>query len=35
MAAVTNRPILFATIGQNYEDIISFEPDRMVHNILG
>jgi len=35
MAAVTNRPILFATVGQNYEDIISFEPDRMVHNILG
>ena len=35
MAAVTNRPILFATVGQNYEDIISFEPERMVHNILG
>jgi fused signal recognition particle receptor len=35
MAAVINRPILFATVGQSYEDIISFEPDQMVHNILG
>ena len=35
MAAVIKRPILFATVGQNYEDIISFEPDQMVHNILG
>jgi fused signal recognition particle receptor len=35
MAAVTNRPILFATVGQNYADIISFEPDQMVRNILG
>jgi len=35
MAAVISRPILFATVGQDYEDIISFEPDQMVHNILG
>lgn len=35
MAAVIGRPILFATIGQSYEDIISFEPDQMVHSILG
>ncbi len=35
MAAVIGRPILFATVGQNYEDILSFEPDQMVHSILG
>lgn len=35
MAAVINRPILFATVGQSYDDIISFEPDRMVQNMLG
>ena len=35
MAAVIGRPILFATVGQNYEDILSFEPDQMVQNILG
>jgi fused signal recognition particle receptor len=35
MAVVIKRPILFATVGQDYEDIISFEPDQMVHNILG
>jgi len=35
MATVIGRPILFATIGQDYEDIISFEPDQMVQNILG
>jgi fused signal recognition particle receptor len=34
MAAVINKPVLFATIGQDYEDIISFEPTQMVHNIL-
>jgi fused signal recognition particle receptor len=35
MASVIGRPILFATVGQNYEDILSFEPDQMVQNILG
>jgi fused signal recognition particle receptor len=34
MAAVINKPVLFATVGQDYEDIISFEPTQMVHNIL-
>jgi fused signal recognition particle receptor len=35
MATVIGKPILFATVGQKYEDIISFEPEQMVHNILG
>lgn len=35
MASVIGRPILFATVGQRYEDIISFEPEEMVHKILG
>jgi fused signal recognition particle receptor len=35
MAAVIGRPIMFATVGQNYEDILSFEPDQMVQKILG
>jgi fused signal recognition particle receptor len=34
MAAVINKPIFFATVGQEYEDIVSFEPTKMVHNIL-
>jgi fused signal recognition particle receptor len=34
MAAVINKPVLFATIGQDYKDIISFEPTQMVHSIL-
>jgi fused signal recognition particle receptor len=35
MATIIGKPILFATVGQNYEDIISFEPDQMVQSILG
>ncbi len=35
MASVIGKPILFATVGQNYEDIISFEPEQMVHKIIG
>ena len=35
MATVIGKPILFATIGQNYEDIISFEPEAMVEKIVG
>ncbi len=35
MATVIGKPILFATVGQNYEDIISFEPEQMVHKIIG
>jgi fused signal recognition particle receptor len=34
MAAITGKPILFATIGQNYEDLIPFEPNDMVSKIL-
>jgi fused signal recognition particle receptor len=35
MAAIIGKPILFATVGQNYEDIISFEPEQMVEKIIG
>jgi fused signal recognition particle receptor len=35
MAAVIGKPILFATVGQNYEDLISFEPESMVEKIVG
>jgi fused signal recognition particle receptor len=35
MATIIGKPILFATVGQNYEDIISFEPEVMVEKIVG
>ena len=35
MATIIGKPIVFATVGQNYDDIISFEPEQMVHKILG
>ena len=35
MAAVIGKPVLFATVGQNYDDLISFEPEQMVEKILG
>jgi fused signal recognition particle receptor len=35
MAAIIGKPILFATVGQGYEDIISFEPEQMVEKIVG
>jgi fused signal recognition particle receptor len=35
MAAVLGKPIFFATIGQNYEDLIPFNPDQMVSKIVG
>ncbi len=35
IAAIIGKPILFATIGQGYEDIISFEPEQMVEKIVG
>ena len=35
MATVVGKPILFATVGQNYEDLISFEPEAMVEKIIG
>ncbi len=34
MATIIGKPILFATIGQNYEDLVSFEPDQMVGKII-
>jgi fused signal recognition particle receptor len=35
LATIIGKPILFATVGQNYEDIISFEPEAMVEKIVG
>jgi len=35
MATIIGKPILFATVGQNYEDLISFEPGEMVEKIVG
>lgn len=35
MATVIGKPILFATVGQGYEDLVSFEPEQMVEKILG
>lgn len=35
MATVLGRPIFFATVGQNYEDIISFNPEEIVGKMLG
>jgi len=35
MAAVIGKPVLFATVGQNYEDLVSFEPEQMVEKIIG
>lgn len=35
MAAVIGKPILFATVGQNYEDLVPFEPNQIVGKIIG
>lgn len=35
MATIIGKPILFATVGQNYEDLVSFEPDQIVSKIVG
>jgi fused signal recognition particle receptor len=35
MAAIIGKPILFATIGQRYEDLASFEPEQMVDKMIG
>ena len=35
MATIIGKPILFATVGQDYEDIIPFEPEQMVEKIVG
>jgi len=35
MATIIGSPILFATVGQSYDDLISFEPEAMVEKIVG
>jgi fused signal recognition particle receptor len=35
VATVIGKPVLFATVGQSYEDLVSFEPGQMVDRILG
>jgi fused signal recognition particle receptor len=35
VATVIGKPVLFATVGQRYEDLVSFEPGQMVDKILG
>jgi fused signal recognition particle receptor len=35
MATILGKPIFFAAIGQNYEDLIPFNPDQMVSKIVG
>jgi fused signal recognition particle receptor len=35
MATIIGKPILFATVGQNYDDLMSFEPEAMVEKIVG
>lgn len=35
MATIMGKPIFFATIGQNYDDLIPFNPDEMVTKIVG
>jgi len=34
IAAIIGKPILFAAVGQNYEDLIPFEPNDMVSKIV-
>ena len=34
IAAIMGKPIFFATVGQNYEDLVSFEPEQMVEKII-
>ncbi len=35
MATIIGKPIFFATVGQNYEDLIPFNPDQIVSKIVG
>jgi fused signal recognition particle receptor len=35
MTTIIGKPIFFAAVGQNYEDLISFNPDQMVSKIVG
>jgi fused signal recognition particle receptor len=34
MSSIIGKPIFFATIGQNYQDIVPFNPDQMVSRIV-
>lgn len=34
MASIMGKPIFFATVGQNYQDLIPFDPDQMVSRIV-
>jgi len=34
MATILGKPILFAAVGQNYDDLIPFNPDQMVTKII-
>jgi len=34
MATVIGKPVLFATVGQSYGDLVSFEPDQIVGKII-
>lgn len=35
MATIVGKPIFFATVGQNYEDLMPFNPNQMVSKIVG
>ena len=35
MATIIGKPIFFAAVGQNYEDLIPFNPEQMVSKIVG
>ena len=35
MATIIGKPIFFATVGQNYDDLIPFSPDQMVSKVVG
>ena len=35
MTTIIGKPIFFAAVGQNYEDLIPFNPDQMVSKIVG
>ena len=34
MATIIGKPIIFATIGQDYKDMVSFDPDQMVDKMI-
>jgi fused signal recognition particle receptor len=35
MTTIIGKPIFFATVGQNYDDLLPFNPDQMVSKIVG